>query len=108
MKRKLVEPPGWQGVPSPECCILCERPVPQSQRDAHHLVPKMKGGKLTAPMHRICHRQIHALFSETELAREYCTAEALLSHIEIQKFVTWVKTKPNDFFERTRRAARRR
>lgn len=108
MKRKLVEPPAWQEVQSIERCILCDRPVPPAQRDAHHLVPKMKGGKLTAPMHRICHRQVHALFSEKELACSYNTAEALLTHIEIQKFVTWVKSKPDDFFERTRRAVRRR
>ncbi len=108
MKRKLVEPPGWHEVSGPERCILCQRPVPQAQRDAHHLVPKMKGGKLTVAMHRICHRQVHALFSETELARDYSTAEALLLHAEIQKFVAWVKTKPDDFFERTRRSGRKR
>jgi hypothetical protein len=59
-------------------------------------------------MHRICHRQVHALFTETELARQFNSAAALLEHVEIQKFVAWVKTKPDDFFERTRRAGRRR
>ncbi|MES2830747.1 MAG: HNH endonuclease [Pseudomonadota bacterium] len=108
MKRKLIEPPGWHEAQAPECCMLCDRPIPRSQRDAHHLVPKMKGGKITVAMHRICHRQLHALFSETELARQYSTASALRSHVEIQKFVAWVKTKPDDFFERTRRASRRR
>lgn len=87
---------------------MCQRLVPQDQRDAHHLVPKMKGGKLTVAMHRICHRQVHALFTETELAHQYNTAEALLSHPEIQKFVAWVSTKPDNFFERTRRTVRRR
>jgi hypothetical protein len=108
MKRKLIEPPSWRTPAEPERCPLCDRPIPPAQRDAHHLIPKMKGGKVTVPMHRICHRQIHALFSETELAREFSTAQALLSHEEIRKFVDWVKTKPDDFFERTRRAARRR
>ena len=108
MIRKLIEPPGWQVQKIEERCPLCERPIPRTQRDEHHLVPKMKGGRLTVPMHRICHRQVHALFSETELAREYSTAEALLRHPEIQKFVAWIKTKPDDFFERTRRAGRRR
>ncbi len=59
-------------------------------------------------MHRICHRQVHALFSETELARDFNTAESLLAHAEIQKFVAWIQTKPDDFFERTRRSGRRR
>ena len=108
MQRKLVEPPGWLVSESPERCPLCERLIPAAQRDEHHLVPKMKGGRLTVPMHRICHRQVHALFSETELAREFSTPEQLLAHVEIQKFVTWVKTKPDDFYEKTRRAGRRR
>ena len=107
MKRSYSEPPAWTAPAAPEYCPLCGRAIPPSQRDAHHLVPKMKGGKVTVPMHRICHRQLHALFSETELAREFSTAPALLAHPEVQKFVAWVRTKPDDFFERTRRAGRR-
>ena len=108
MHRKLVEPPGWLAVPHAECCALCGRPIPAAQRDLHHLVPKMKGGKVTVAMHRICHRQIHALFSETELARQFNTPDALLAHTAIQSFVAWVKTRPEGFVERTRRASRRR
>jgi hypothetical protein len=29
-----------------------------------------------------------------------------LSHIEMQKFVAWIKTKPNHFIERTRKSQR--
>ena len=58
--------------PVPETpCPLCGRPIPDSQKDAHHLVPKSKGGQATESLHRICHRQIHALLNETELARQY-------------------------------------
>ena len=28
-------------------CPICERLIPESQKDAHHLVPKSKGGKTT-------------------------------------------------------------
>jgi hypothetical protein len=108
MKRKPIEPPAWHTPHVPERCPLCERLIPPAQRDEHHLVPKTKGGRITVAMHRICHRQVHALFSETELAREFSTAQALLTHEEIRKFVDCVKTKPDDFFERTRRAGRRR
>jgi hypothetical protein len=79
-------------------CPLCERVIPPAQRDAHHLVPKSKGGRRTEYLHRVCHRQIHALLTETELARQYATVEALLGHPELQSFVAWVKTKPEDFF----------
>lgn len=108
MHRKLIEPPGWHVAQQTESCSLCGRDIPAAQRDLHHLVPKMKGGKITVAMHRICHRQIHALFSETELARQFNTPAALLAHADIQSFVAWVKNKPDGFFEKTRRAGRRR
>jgi hypothetical protein len=87
-------------------CPLCERVIPQTQKDAHHLVPKSKGGRHTEFLHRMCHRQVHALFTETELARQYSTVEALLAHPEMARFVAWVRGKPADFYERTRKSQR--
>uniref|UniRef100_B1XVL9 HNH domain-containing protein n=1 Tax=Polynucleobacter necessarius subsp. necessarius (strain STIR1) TaxID=452638 RepID=B1XVL9_POLNS len=87
-------------------CPICERPIPPSQRDAHHLIPKSKGGKTTEYLHRICHKQIHALFTETELAQQYHHAKVLRDHPEIKKFIRWVETKPNAFYERTRKSSR--
>ncbi len=92
----------------PVVCPLCERAIPPAQRDAHHLVPKSKGGRQTEYLHRVCHRQIHALLTETELARRYNTVDALLAHPELQAFVSWVKSKPDDFFVRTRKSTRMR
>jgi HNH endonuclease len=88
-------------------CPICERPIPDSQKDAHHFIPKSKGGKATEYLHRICHRQIHALFSETQLAKELNTAEAIKEKEEMKKFITWVKTKPNHFYERTSKSHQR-
>lgn len=88
-------------------CPLCEREIPPSEQDAHHFVPKSKGGRETTLLHRICHRQIHALFSETELARQYNTPQALLMHPQVQTFVQWVRRKPNDFFEKSRKSVGR-
>jgi hypothetical protein len=87
-------------------CPLCERPIPAAQRDAHHLVPRSHGGRSTEFLHRICHRQIHALFTEAELARSYASVEALLGHAEVQRFVRWVRGKPPGFSERTRKSER--
>jgi hypothetical protein len=87
-------------------CPLCEREIPTAQRDAHHLIPKSKGGRETQFLHRICHRQIHALFTENELANHYHSVENLLQHAEMLKFVAWIKTKPNHFIERTRKSQR--
>lgn len=107
IKRKLQQIPHAPLATEAEgdpVCPLCERAIPPSQRDAHHLVPKSRGGRETAWLHRICHRQLHALFSETELARRYHRVEDLLAHPEVDRFVRWVKTKPDDFFERTRKS----
>jgi hypothetical protein len=87
-------------------CPLCERVIPQTQKDAHHLVPKSKGGRHTEFLHRMCHRQVHALFTETELARQYSTVEALLARPEMARFVAWVRGKPVDFYERTLKSQR--
>ena len=87
-------------------CPICDRPIPASQKDAHHLVPKSKGGKATEYLHRICHRQIHALFTETELAQQYHHAQILREHPEMKKFIRWVATKPDAFYEKTRKSSR--
>jgi len=92
--------------PATVTCPLCDRVIPPAQRDQHHLVPKSKGGRRTAFLHRVCHRQVHALLTESELARQYATVEALLQHPELQAFVAWVKTKPEDFFVRTYKSTR--
>jgi 5-methylcytosine-specific restriction endonuclease McrA len=89
-------------------CPLCERTIPTKHADEHHLIPKSKGGKETVTLHRICHRQVHALLTETELEREYFTIDRLKSHAELQRFVVWVKGKPDDFMQRTRKSRRMR
>ncbi len=89
-------------------CPLCMREIPVSEQDAHHFVPKSKGGRETRLLHRICHRQIHALYTESELARRLNTAEALLAEAQIQTFVAWVQRKPNHFYEKSRKSALRR
>lgn len=106
MAKRVPEP--WYRPPEDVVCALCGRPVPPSERDLHHLVPKSQGGKETVVLHRICHRQLHALFSEKELAQRYRTIDDLLAHEAVRGFVEWVKTKPNGFYERTRRASGKR
>jgi len=87
-------------------CPLCDRGIPPSERDAHHLVPKSHGGKQTVVLHRICHRQIHAVFTETELARRLNNVESLRATEELQPFIKWVRSKPDEFYERTSKSHR--
>ena len=107
-RRRRDEPVGGYPSRNDEVCPLCNREIPAAQRDKHHLVPRVKGGRETEFMHRICHRQIHALFSEAELAQKYATIDALLQHPEVQKFVNWIQSKPVDFVDGPKMSHRRR
>jgi len=87
----------WNVEPEPTLCPLCERVIPDDQKDNHHLVPKSKGGKITVCLHRVCHSQIHAIFTDTQLAKKFFTIAALLEEPAMQTFVNWVKSKPPGF-----------
>ncbi len=90
-----------------DLCPLCDRPIPPGARASrHHLVPRLKGGTHlgTARLHQICHSAIHARFTEAELARRLSDIESLRADPEIARFLTWVRTKPDDFHAPTRRA----
>jgi hypothetical protein len=91
----------------PVFCALCERPIPPAFRDAHHLIPKSRGGVFTVLMHRACHKQIHALLTETQLARHYATPHALRVHPEMAKFIHWIQDKPSDFNPPIKRSRRK-
>ena len=92
--------------PEEVICPLCDRAIPKLHCDEHHLIPKSHGGRITAVLHRICHRQIHAVFTETELARQYHSIELIKQQEEMAGFIAWVRLKPDDFFERTRKSRR--
>ncbi|MDJ1015456.1 MAG: HNH endonuclease [Paracoccaceae bacterium] len=93
-------------------CPLCGRPIPPNVRQSvHHLVPKLRGGKggETALLHQVCHNEIHATLTETELARSYATIEALKTHPRLAKFISWIAKRPPEFYSKTpgkRRAQR--
>jgi len=92
-------------------CPLCLRPIPPGARQSlHHLVPKLKGGKggPVVRLHQICHNEIHATLTEGELAREYCTVEALRAHPRLAKFIAWVGRRPPEFHSKTPGRRRKR
>lgn len=90
-----------------ETCALCRRPLGR-RREKHHLVPRSFGGRETVTLHPICHRKVHDVLSERELAQDYGTTEALRGHPEIAPFLRWLRKKPADFHKVTRPSAGRR
>jgi hypothetical protein len=86
---------------SSPACWLCARPLGLKIQQ-HHPVPKAKGGRETVPLHPICHRAIHANFTNAELARSGGSRDALLANKAIADFVAWVAGKPADFHAPTR------
>ena len=82
-------------------CPLCDRHVPSWQITLHHLTPKERGGKAEhrTPMCRPCHKQVHALFSNKHLERQYPTIELLRAAPELAPFLKWIrKQKPDRNF----------
>lgn len=75
--------------------------------DRHHWVPRSRGGRQQSAMHQVCHRKIHAVLSEAELAHDYADAEALRAHPEIARFIAWVQRKPPEWNAWHRSAGRR-
>jgi 5-methylcytosine-specific restriction endonuclease McrA len=108
----LQEPSGDQetGV-----CELCGRNGVLLTR--HHLIPRTRHGSKSARKRfnrktmveeilwvcRPCHNQVHVLFAEKELEREYHTRDALLAHEEMRKFIHWISKKPAGFRPTSRR-----
>jgi hypothetical protein len=80
---------------------LCGREVPAELITLHHLTPKQKGGKgeHRTPLCKPCHKQIHATFGNTDLARVFDSITALRQAPQLQPFLRWIrKQKPDRNF----------
>jgi hypothetical protein len=79
-------------------CGICGRELGAVLIEDHHLVPKTFKGKITVPLHKICHQKLHTVFSERELFNYYHTEERIREHSEMQTFIKWVEKKDPAFY----------
>jgi len=75
-------------------CPLCERDVPDWMLEDHHLRTKRSDKKTTATLCRPCHRQIHVLWTNTDLRdaqKGLDTVEGLLAQESFQKALGYIR-----------------
>jgi 5-methylcytosine-specific restriction protein A len=78
-------------------CSICNVEYPKPDTSKHHVMPKLKGGRngRIEKACGTCHGQIHALFTEKELAS--MTFEELLETGEMRKYIHWKQRHPGLF-----------
>ena len=103
-------------------CELCGR---REHTTRHHLFPRCLHRRLrrkkalpgetlhhTVEFCTPCHKRIHQIFSEKELAEEFHSLERLKADARVNKWLDWIRGKPQGFRPRTesyrRWSARRR
>ncbi|MCD1260772.1 HNH endonuclease [Paenibacillus athensensis] len=104
-KRPLAGPP-LEARPVIGNCELCGRAGVATTE--HHLTPREYGGALlpTAALCVPCHKQIHALFTNDQLADGLHTLEALRANPDIASFLKWIRKQPPGALPRIRKSNR--
>ncbi len=89
-------PPGESLGP----CPLCGREMLTGNGlDRHHWVPRSAGGTDWDWLHQVCHRMVHRVFSDAELAAAYSDAASIRAHPEMARFIAWVRRKPPGYVD---------
>jgi 5-methylcytosine-specific restriction enzyme A len=75
-------------------CELCGRE--NVITTIHHLLPKEMGGTFgtTAALCIPCHKQIHALYTNHEIAARLTTLADLKKDDQLSRFLKWIRKQP--------------
>lgn len=89
-------------------CELCKRK--EVETTEHHLTPKEKGGTFlpTAELCIPCHKQIHALYTNTELSVRLNTIAELRNDPKLSSYVKWIRKQPSTRLVRTKKSNERK
>jgi 5-methylcytosine-specific restriction enzyme A len=76
-------------------CELCERS--EVETTVHHLLPKEMGGTFgpTANLCIPCHKQIHALYTNAEIAARLTTIPELKKDDQLSRYLKWIRKQPS-------------
>ena len=76
-------------------CELCGRQTVETT--VHHLLPKEMGGTFgsTANLCIPCHKQIHALYTNEEIAVRLTTLQQLRGDEKLARFIQWIRKQPS-------------
>lgn len=89
-------------------CELCGRDG--AVLTEHHLTPKEMGGTFlpTAMLCIPCHKQIHALYTNEELAARLSTIKDLKEDPQLGKFLKWIRKQPAEKIPSTKKSLNRK
>ena len=75
-------------------CELCGRE--NVEITIHHLLPKEMGGTFgpSANLCIPCHKQIHALYKNEEIASRLTTLSELRKDEKLVRFIKWIRKQP--------------
>lgn len=92
-------------------CPLCQRDVPLSLVERHHLSTRRKDKDDVEDLCGPCHRQIHVLFRDSDLRNPTLgldTIDGLLENEQFQKFLAYIRRQPVSASIKVRESARRK
>ncbi|MDF2935017.1 MAG: hypothetical protein K0Q90_390 [Paenibacillaceae bacterium] len=96
-----MHPPGNK---APFFCALCGQE--SIFTTVHHLVPREIGGSRdpTVPLCHPCHKQLHALYTNEELAARLSSIAALQADEQVGRYLKWIRKQPPETIPRTRKS----
>ncbi|ULT56515.1 HNH endonuclease [Neobacillus drentensis] len=89
-------------------CELCGRQ--EVETTVHHLLPKEMGGTFgaTANLCIPCHKQIHALYTNEEIAARLTTLPELRADEKLASFIKWIRKQPSTKIMKIKKSRQRR
>ncbi|OLS40403.1 restriction endonuclease [Bacillus sp. MRMR6] len=89
-------------------CELCGRS--DVETTIHHLLPKEMGGTFgpTANLCIPCHKQVHALYTNEEIAGRLTTICEMREDERLAKFIKWVRKQPSTKIMKIRKSNQRK